>query len=69
MAEKTFWGIHSGRMGEADSLFLTEGVVGLGDSKLGDLSKIKPNRKDIKKVFSDIYPTSKPNAVLIRGGL
>jgi restriction system protein len=68
MSEKTFWGIHAGRMGEADSLFLKDGVVGLGDSRLGDLGKIKPNREAFKKIFADIYPTSKPGAILIWAG-
>ena len=68
MAEKTFWGIHSGRMGEADSLFLTESVVGLGDLKLGDLSKIKSDRESFKKIFTVVYPTNKPGAILIWAG-
>jgi len=32
--ETNIWGIHAGRLGEADNLFLKENVVGLGDPDL-----------------------------------
>ena len=36
--------------------------------KLGDLSKIKSDRESFKKIFTDVYPTSKPGAILIWAG-
>jgi restriction system protein len=36
------WGIHGGRTGDADSLFLKKNVVAIGWAKIGDLAKLKP---------------------------
>lgn len=44
MSERTFWGIHAGRRGEANSLFLQGNCVALGWDVMGDLSKIKGAR-------------------------
>jgi len=37
--EITVWGIHGGKTGDADTLFLKKNVIALGWSEAGDLSK------------------------------
>ena len=45
MAEETvFWGVHGGRTGDAESLFLKHNVVAIGWVEMGDLSKSAPDR-------------------------
>ncbi len=41
MPERINWGIHAGRDGEADNLFLDKKVIALGWSEVGDLSIYK----------------------------
>jgi restriction system protein len=62
-AEKTVWGIHAGRTGDADTLFLKRGVVALGWKALGDLSKIKRTRDGFKERIAHHYPNKKPGAI------
>jgi restriction system protein len=66
--EVNIWGIHAGRLGEADNLFLKENVIGLGDPDLGDLNKLTPRREDFKKKFIQSYPNAKPGAHAIWAG-
>ena len=35
------WGIHAGKLGDADNIFSKEKSVGLGWADMGDLSNIK----------------------------
>src|SRR5271168_3622746 len=48
MKELTIWGIHGGKTGDADSLFLKKNLIGVGWTKIGDLSKLKPDRDAFK---------------------
>lgn len=57
------WGIHAGRSGEADDLFLSNGLIGLGWDKLGDLSKLEANRDAFKEAVRQAYPNKKPGAI------
>jgi hypothetical protein len=43
-AESSIWGIHGGKTGDADSLFLNRNCIALGWAKLGDFSIIRPPR-------------------------
>ncbi len=36
------WGIHGGKAGDADTLFLNRKQIALGWHEIGDLSHIKP---------------------------
>jgi len=63
MAERTIWGIHGGRSGDADALFLKKNHVGLGWGKLGDLSKLESSREAFKNAVADAYPGKKPGAI------
>lgn len=56
MTDKTLWGIHGGKSGDADSLFLKKSRVGLGWVKAGDISKWPANRDAFKKNLAAAYP-------------
>jgi restriction system protein len=68
MAETVVWGVHAGKTGDAHSLFLDHGVVALGWSKIGDLSKLKATRDDFKAAVAHAYPDSKPGAIPTNAG-
>jgi hypothetical protein len=53
--EKTFWGIHAGKTGDAETLFEKKNVVAIGWEKMGDLSRFK-TREDFKKRYEEVYP-------------
>lgn len=57
------WGIHAGRSGEADELFLQKSLIGLGWEKIGDLSVLGSNRDAFKEAVRAAYPDKKPGAI------
>jgi restriction system protein len=59
----TLWGIHGGRTGDADSLFLKKNVVAIGWHAMGDLSKLPPDRDAFKSAVAKAYPDKKPGAI------
>lgn len=63
MADLTIWGIHAGRTGEADTLFLKKNFVAIGWARLGDLSKIDASREAFKAAVAKAWPEKKPGAV------
>jgi restriction system protein len=63
MKEVTIWGIHGGKTGDADSLFLKKNVVAVGWAKMGDLPKIGPTRDGFKAAVAQAYPDAKPGAI------
>lgn len=62
------WGIHGGQTGDAESLFLKKNVVGIGWGKIGDASKIKPDRESFKAKVLAAYPDTKPGALTAIAG-
>src|SRR5215469_1123788 len=65
--EKTFWGIHAGKTGDAESLFEKKNVVAIGWEQMGDLSGLK-TREDFKKKYEQTYPGVKPGAIPVSAG-
>lgn len=63
MAENTIWGIHAGHTGDANNLFLKKNHVGVGWSKIGDLSKLSADRESFKAAVAKAYPEKKPGAI------
>ena len=61
--EPVIWGIHAGKTGDADRLFLKEKCVAIGWQDMGDLSKIKAEREAFKARVTDVYPNAKPGAI------
>ncbi len=53
MASKdlAIWGIHAGRPGDAESLFLKEGLVALGWPELSDLIHLDADREAFKNYY------------------
>ena len=67
-AETTVWGIHAGRTGDADTLFLKNGVVALGWPHMGDLSALANTREAFKSRVAIIYPDKKAGAIPVDAG-
>lgn len=61
--ETTLWGMHAGRTGEADTLFLRKNFIAVGWAKLGDLSKLTPDREAFKNAVATAWPEKKPGAI------
>lgn len=66
--EITVWGIHAGKTGDAETLFLKKNVIALGWDEMGDLSTIKADREAFKAKLVDAYPDTKPGAIPIAAG-
>jgi restriction system protein len=43
--EKTLWGIHAGRLGDADSLFLKKNVIAIGWHEMDCVTSMRGNRE------------------------
>ena len=67
-AGKTLWGIHGGRTGDADSLFLKHNHVALGWARINDLSQITPTREAFKSKLQEVYPNEKLGKYAIDAG-
>jgi len=65
--EKTFWGIHAGKTGDAESLFEQKNVVAIAWENMGDLAQLK-TREDFKKKYEQVYPNAKPGAIPVSAG-
>jgi restriction system protein len=61
--ERTIWGIHGGKTGDADSLFLKKKYVAIGWSKLGNLASLAADRDAFKAKVAECYPDKKPGAI------
>lgn len=70
MASKdtNLWGIHAGRSGDADTLFLKKSRIALGWTRLGDLGKLPADREAFKTAVTQAYPEKKLNSVRNNAG-
>jgi restriction system protein len=59
----TIWGIHAGKTGDADSLFLNKNCIAVGWAKMGDLTALNPDRDAFKARVAEAYPDAKPGAI------
>jgi len=66
--ERVFWGIHAGKTGDAETLFLKKKVIAIGWPEMGDLSKLAPNREAFKDKCRIVYPKAKTGAIPINAG-
>lgn len=62
------WGIHGGRTGDADTLFLSGNCIALGWHIIGDLSKLPANREGFKSRVAAAFPNMKQGAVPVSAG-
>ena len=67
-ADKVLWGIHAGRLGEADSVFLRKNVIAIGWHEMGDVTSIGDDREALKKGVAETYPKAKPGAIPVYAG-
>lgn len=68
MAEKTIWGIHGGRGGVADGLFLHKNVIALGWAPMGDVSSLAPDRASFRTATEKAFPGRSPAQISISFG-
>jgi restriction system protein len=61
----TVWGIHNDAL---TTELITGGFVSIGWDKIGDLSKIGPDREALKEAQKSAYPDTKPGAVPVQAG-
>ena len=61
--EPNLWGIHAGKTGDADSLFLKKHCIAIGWTRIGDASTIKPDRESFKAKVAALYSDAKPGAI------
>jgi restriction system protein len=66
--EQQTWGIHGGRTGDANTLFLQEGCIALGWHKIGDLSKLAASREAYKAAVASKFPEKKTGAIPVVAG-
>jgi restriction system protein len=55
-AEKVIWGIHAGRTGDAETLFLKHNVIALGWASMGNLTNLDANRDAFIKQWMEKEP-------------
>lgn len=60
--EMVVWGVHAGKTGDGDELFLKKKCIALGWAKVDDLSKF-PDRETLKSKVAEAYPNKKPGAI------
>ncbi len=68
VAEVNIWGIHGGRTGDADLLFLKKNCIAIGWAAMGDLNKLAPDRDAFKAKVATAYPDKKPGAIPVNAG-
>jgi restriction system protein len=62
------WGIHAGKTGDADRLFLKENFVAVGWNQVGDLSELKQDQENFKPAVAEAYPEAKLGAIPLNAG-
>jgi restriction system protein len=66
--ESVIWGIHGGRTGDADSLFLKQDRIALGWAETGDLAGLKADRDAFRARVAATYTDKTPAAVANSAG-
>jgi restriction system protein len=69
--DPTLWGIHAGKTGDAESLFLKQNVISLGWHEIGDLKTLKGTREAFKERYAAVYAEAakaKPGTVPTSAG-
>ena len=68
MPEQAIWGIHPGKGGAAEDLFIRREVIAIGWPAMGDLSQWS-DREGYKVAFAETYPNEKPGAIPTKAGM
>jgi len=56
----TLWGIHGGKTGDANSIFLKKSQLALGWEEMEDLSLLPKDRESFKEKLMEVKPGKKP---------
>jgi restriction system protein len=64
----TVWGIHGGRTGDADTLFLKKKRIALGWHDMPNLNSIAPNREAFKAKTTEVYHDAKLMTIAVNAG-
>lgn len=67
--DDTVWGIHAGRTGDADTLFLKHNCIAIGWDAMGDLSKLAAERDAFKQRYVLAYPDAKKGGIATVSGV
>jgi len=59
----TLWGIHAGKTGDANTLFLKKNRIAIGWINMGSLANLPVDRDAIKAKVAAAYPGVKPGAI------
>ena len=62
-ADTNLRGIHAGKTGDVDSLFLKKNCVAVGWTTMGNLSALKPDCDAFKARVAEVYPAAKLGAI------
>lgn len=68
MNDKVVWGIHGGRHGIADGLFLHRNVIAIGWGPMGDVSGLAPDRASFRTAAEKAFPGRSPAQISISFG-
>jgi len=68
VAEVNIWGIHAGRTGDADTLFLKKNCIAIGWQAVGNLGTLAADREAFKAKVAKTYPDKKPGAIPVNAG-
>jgi len=67
--DASVWGIHAGKTGDADSLFLKQGVIAIGWARMQNLSDLPADREAFKQRYKSAYPDAKPGGIATVSGV
>lgn len=67
MEEKIIWGIHAGKTGDADNLFVKKNVIALGWKEFGTLDGFH-TRDDFKNKYSNVYLSVSRSSIATSAG-
>ena len=66
--EQQMWGVHGGRTGDANTLFVQGKCIALGWAKMGDLGKMPATREAFKAAMAKHFPGRKAGAIPVDAG-
>ncbi len=66
--DRTVWGIHGGKTGDADGLFLKKDVVALAWVKVGDIGLLPADREAFKQKLQEVMPERKKGYFPVAAG-
>lgn len=63
LKERTAWGIHAGKTGDADTLFIEQNCVAIGWPDMGNLSELPDKREAFKNRMTERHPAMKSGTI------